>query len=102
MKFGYHLFSKKSYYKALKDSYEFNESISIGYYSLSEGGTTGEFSLDFYLVEGKWIIDSKVYTDGYNAFFEFLNILEGLDLNSNINPEFIIDKLDKYNAINFS
>lgn len=105
MKFGYHIFTKKPYYNSLKDLKgfkEFEEELSIGFYSKDEGGTEGEFSLRFYKDNDKWRLESNVYTDGYNAFVEFMKALKHIDLNSEISPEIIINALIKHKAFDFT
>lgn len=98
MKFGYHVFTQKSYYEVLKNTFGHKEQINIGYYE-ENNGTTGEFSLNFNIENDKWIISSCVYTDGYNAFVEFLKAVQNIDLAGNVSPESIIKYLNQYGAI---
>lgn len=101
MNFGYHVFTKKEYYKTLKDTFPYDEILNIGYYE-KNNGTTGEFSLNFNIEDGKFKITSTVYSDGYNAFVEFLKALQNVEIDENITPEIIIKNLNKYGAVDFT
>lgn len=51
------------------------DKITVGFYH-PEGGTTGEFSISWVRLAGKVIPKLVCYDDGWNALFEFKDMLE--------------------------
>lgn len=66
------------------------DSIMIGYYNEEMGGTTGEFEVQWIELAGKSVPRLKVFDDGWNALYEFRDLLQAMSAldNLNVTPQF--------------
>jgi hypothetical protein len=102
LSFGYIIMSETFYFESVKVYVNKKESINIGYYSFTEGGTTGEFSLNWIEEYSILKMYSKIYSDGYNAFNEFLIAFNSYSDEQNPSPTIVLESLKKYGAIDFT
>lgn len=101
MVFGYSILSESFYFNSLKNFKDHKEEIHIGYYCL-EGGTTGEFSLGWSEIDGNLKMKATVFSDGYNAFSEFLVVFNDFTDTPNPTPEIVLMALKKHGAKDFT
>lgn len=101
MVFGYSILSESFYFNSIKNFKNNKEEINIGYYCL-EGGTTGEFSLCWIEIEDKLKMKANIFSDGYNAFSEFLVSFNDFAETLNPTPEIVLMALKKHGAKDFT
>jgi len=67
--------SKAWYADANLRNSKFDDKISIGFYH-PEGGTTGEFEIEFSELCGRIVPKLTAYDDGWSALFNFSDLIE--------------------------
>jgi hypothetical protein len=75
------------------------DSITMGFYD-AQGGTTGEFTIDWIKLSGEWTPELKVFEDAFDALYEFSDILKELAKldGTNPHPNIIADLLISLNV----
>lgn len=102
---GFHHFSAASYYEACKDiEPNLVDRLHIGFYSDKEGGTLGEFRLDWINNSSEIIVKLVVFDDAFEVFNEFLDLVVWLKdyNNSNLQPSEVIEMLLAHGVKDFT
>lgn len=105
---GFHHYSTASYYepivKATGVDPEHLDSITIGFYSESTGGTLGEFSLVWKELSGKKAVVLRVYDDAFEVLNEFLDLVVWLKdyNNADLQPSQVIEMLLSHGVKDFT
>lgn len=86
---GFHHTSRAWYGKASLSREDIIDCINIGFYTKGEGGSTGEFSVEWKLLGGRTVPYLRAYDDSWNALFEFKDMLEQMAKidDKNISPD---------------
>lgn len=105
---GFHHYSTASYYEPIVKSTgvdpEHLDSITIGFYSESTGGTLGEFSLVWKELGGKKAVVLRVYDDAFEVLNEFLDLVVWLKdyNNADLQPSQVIKMLLAHGVKDFT
>lgn len=80
------------------------DEIMIGMYDVEEGGTTGEFSVEWNRLGDRVVPQLKVYDDAWDALLEFQDMLEAMKLHDDktISPDEFCDILEDCDIINMT
>lgn len=91
---GFVWYSETWYSKNIPLSEHIKDKLTIGFYS-EEGGTSGEFQMDWEYLSGEVVMRLKAYNDGWSALVnmpELLEYMKDID-NQNIPIEQFVKKL---------
>jgi len=69
--------------------------VNIGFYS-PDGGTSGEFVIEWEKLAGKWTPRLSAYDDSWSALFNFQDVLKVMSEidDQDVSPDYFCDKLE--------
>lgn len=97
---GFHWVSRAWYGSAsLMNELKVVDSITIGFYDVDDGGTIGEFSINWEKLGGETVLRLDAFNDSWGTFAHFADLLGAMAKidEVNVTPEKFVEILTSFN-----